>query len=139
MLTNTLNTNEVKDSAGTEVEFSRLSTDARSTVFAQITETPALPHRISISHTEIGSGVDLRRRSVIRVDKTVNGQVDTTKPAKISPYVVIDIPIGNLTAYTEAKNALAELMSFLATTGAGTTVLFDCSGNGANALISGGL
>lgn len=139
MLSNTLNTNEVKNAAGTEVEFSRLSTDARSSVFAQITETPAAPHRLSISHTEVGSGVAARRRSVVRIDKTVTGQVDTTTPAKASAYVVMDIPIGNLTAYTEAQNVLAELMSFCASLGASTTILYDCTGNGANALISGGL
>lgn len=137
MLTNTLNTNEVKDRAGTEVEFSRLSTDARSTEFSQVAETPSAPHRIKISHLETGLGAKLRRRSLLRIDKTVNGV--SGNPVVVSCYTVIDIPVGDLASYDEPKNALAELMSFLATTGAASTVLFDCTGNGANALITGSL
>jgi len=139
MLANSLNTNEIKNAAGTEVEFSRLSSSERSTVFAQISESPAAPHRLSIKHTEVGEGLAKRRRSVLRFDKTSVGQSDTTKPITNSVYVVCDIPIGNMTAYTEATNVLAELMSLCATTGAGTTVLFDCSGLGATALINGTL
>lgn len=139
MLSNTLNTNEVKNAAGTEVEFSRLSTSARETEYSQITETPAYPHRLKVKHQETGSGVGLRRRSVVRFDKTVAGQIDTTKNATISAYLVLDAPVGNLSANTEMANVLAEVLSFSATTGAATTVLFDCTGNGANALLTGGL
>jgi len=139
MLSNTLNTNEIKNKAGTEVEFSRLSTSDRKTEFAQIAETPALPHRLNIAHQETGAGIKQRRRSVIRIDKTVASGVDATVPVVCSAYVVVDAPIGALTSMDEPKNALAELMSFCATTGAGTTVLFDCTGNGADALINGGL
>jgi len=137
MLTDTLNTNEIKDTAGTEQEFGRLSVNDRDTEFSLLTETPALPHRLSIKHTELGSGLNKRRRSVVRIDKVVAGQVDTDTPVKISSYVVMDIPIGNLTAYTEAKNTLANLLSFCASDGATTTILFDCSGNGASSLING--
>lgn len=137
MLNNTLNTNEVKNSAGTEVEFSRLSQMDRSTEYSVIAESPAAPHRLKISHQESGSGSRARRRSVVRFDKTFAG-VDST-PVTCSAYTVVDIPVGNIANYDEAKNSLAELLSFLATTGAGTTVLFDCTGNGASALISGGL
>ncbi len=139
MLANTLNTNEIKNSAGTEVEFGRLSQGERTTEFGALTETPSLPHRLSVRHSEVGTGTDLRRRSVIRVDKTIAGQVDTTKPATVSFYVVGDIPVGNMTAYSEAQNVLAELLSFCASTGATTTILYDCSGNGAVTLISGSL
>jgi len=137
MLTNTLNTNEVKDRAGTEVEFTRLSVDARSTVFAQITETPSSPHRLTIQHREVGSGVDLRRQSSISINKTVAGTDGS--PVQVLSVFRIDIPIGNLAAYDEAKNVIAEMMSFCASLGASTTILYDCTGNGASALISGGL
>jgi hypothetical protein len=137
MLPNTLNTNEVKNSAGTEVEFSRLSTSERSTVFAQIAETYNLPHRLSISHQETGTGVTLRRRSSVRVDKTVTGASGT--PRKCSSYWVSDIPVGDLGSNAEPKNVQAELLSFMATTGAATTVLFDNTGHGAAAIIDGGL
>lgn len=139
MLANTLNTNEIKNAAGTEVEFSRLQTSGRTTEFAAIGESPSAPHRMSIRHAESGSGTEQRRRSVLRIDKTVAGQVDTTKACRNSFYIVGDLNIGNLTSLAEPKNVLAELLSFAATTGAATTVLFDCSGNGADALINGGL
>lgn len=139
MLSNTLVTNEIKNSAGTEVEFQRLSTNERSTEFAQITETPNLPHRLKVSHQESGSGLTKRRRSVVRFDKTVASTVDTTKTATVSAYMVLDAPVGALAANTEFVNVLAEVMSFCATTGAATTVLFDGTGNGAAALLTGGL
>jgi hypothetical protein len=139
MLSNTLVTNEVKNAAGTEVEFSRISSSARSTIFAQANEVPSQPHRLDVSHEEVGSGTALIRRSKVGFSKVVTGQVDTSKSARIKAYTVLEIPSGNLTAATEAQNVLAELMSFLATTGAATTVLFDCTGNGAKTLISGEL
>jgi len=139
MLSNTLNTNEVKNSSGTEVEFQRLSQNGRSTEFAQITEQPNLPHRLKISHQESGSGITRRRRSVVRFDKNVASTVDDTKVVTVSAYMVLDAPLGALIAGTELVNAVAEVLSFCATTGAATTVLFDGTGNGAVALLSGGL
>lgn len=139
MLSNTLNTNEIKNSAGAEVEFHRLSSSDRSTVFSQITETPSAPHRLSISHQESGSALRKRRRSLVRFDKTVVSSVDSVTPVTVSAYAVLDYPVGALTTSAEAANVLAELMSFLATTGAATTVLFDCTGNGAATLLNGGL
>lgn len=139
MLSNTLNTNEIKNAAGTEQEFGRISQGEYQTEFALLTETPAYPHRLTVKHLEVGSGTDQRRRSVVRFDKVVAGTIDTTKTVTISSYLVVDIPKGNLSTYDEPKNVLANLLSFCATTGAGTTVLFDCTGNGATTLISGTL
>jgi hypothetical protein len=139
MLTNTLNTNEVKNSAGTEVEFTRLSIGDRQTEFAMISEVPSLPFRLSISHTESGSGLSARRRSVVRFDKTVAGQVDSTESMRASAYVVLDSPIGNLTSNALPADVLAALLSFCASLGASTTILYDGTGNGAAALLSGGI
>lgn len=139
MLSNTLNTNEIKNSAGTEVEFSRLSSSDRQTVFAQIAETPSAPHRLSIAHQEIGAGMKKRRRSVVRFDKTVISGVDSTTPITVSAYAVLDFPVGASTSNAEAAHVLAELMSFLASLGASTTILYDGTGNGAAALLNGGL
>jgi hypothetical protein len=139
MLSNTLNTNEIKNAAGTEQEFSRISSGTRQTEFALITESPSLPHRLKVSHLESGSGINKRRRSVIRFDKTVASTVDATMSVVISAYCVLDAPVGGLLASTEMANTLANLQSFLSTTGAGTTVLFDGTGNGATTLLSGGL
>lgn len=138
MLANTLNTNEIKNAAGAEVEFTRRSNPtANATEFVQVAETPNMPHRLSVKHQEVGTGKALRRRSLVRFDKTVAGA--DGNPAKISGYVVLDSPSGNLAATTEPKNVLAQLMSFCATTGAATTVLFDCTGNGAVCLVNGDL
>jgi len=139
MLSNTLNTNEVKNSAGTEVEFSRLSTSDRNTVFAQIAETPSLPHRLSIQHQETGTGIKRRRRSVVRFDKTTLSGVDTVTPITTSGYCVLDFPVGGASSSAEAANVLAELMSFMASLGASTTILYDGTGNGAKSLLEGGL
>jgi len=138
MLVNTLNTNEVKNSAGTEVEFARRSNPtANSTEFVQVAETPNLPHRLAIKHQETGSGKTLRRRSLVRFDKVVAGA--DGNPVKVSGYTVMDIPVGNLSTTAEAKNVLAELVSFCASLGASTTILYDCTGNGAVCLINGDL
>lgn len=139
MLANTLNTNEIKDSAGLEVEFSRIKSSGRETEFAKIGESPALPHRLIIKHVETGSGLKKRRRSVVRFDKTVMSTVDSTVPVVISGYTVLDTPVGALTANTEPTHILANLMSFLASTGATTTILFDGTGNGAKTLLQGDL
>jgi len=132
-------TNEVKNSAGTEEEFLRLSSVGRQLVFSKSGELPANPHRVSVSHLETGTGTAKRRRSVVRVDKTVAGQVDVTKTERISAYVVVDLPIGDLTSYAEAKNVLANLISNVASQGASNVILYDCTGYGADALINGGL
>lgn len=139
MLPNTLNTNEVKDSSAAAVTFSRISTEGRTTTFAKIGEAPSLPHRISIRHQETGSGLSLRRRSVVRFDKTVISPVDNATPVTVSAYAILDAPVGALTTSAEMANVIAELNSFLSTTGAGTTVLFNGTGNGSVALLEGGL
>lgn len=139
MLSNTLNTNEIKNSAGTEVEFSRLSSSERSTVFSQINETPSQPHRLTIAHQESGSGFKLRRRSVVRFDKTVISGVDSVTPITVSAYAVLDFPVGASTSSAEAANVVAELMSFMASLGASTTILYDGTGNGAASLLAGSL
>jgi len=137
MLPTNLTTNEVKNSAGTEVEFNRLSTLDRSVTFAQVSETPSAPHRLKVSHLETGSGSSLRRRSMVRIDKTVTGTSGV--PRTISAYVVLDIPVGDVANYTETTNCVAELLSFCASLGASTTILYDGTGSGAAAMINGSL
>lgn len=140
MLANTLNTNEIKNSAGTEVEFSRLSSGpGRETVFKQITELPYTPNRLSVKHQETGSGMNLRRRSLVRFDKTIISAVDSVTPVTISAYAVLDSPVGALTTNAEPAHVMAQLMSFLASLGASTTILYDGTGNGAATLLNGDL
>jgi len=138
MLANTLNTNEVKDSAAAEVEFERLQTEGRKTVFAKIGESPALPHRLSVSHVESGNGLRKIRRSAIRIDITSVSTVDSVTPVVSSAYVVVQSPIGALTAMTIPANALAEVMSFVSTLGTNTH-LYNGTGTGAAALLAGSI
>lgn len=137
MLATILNTNEVKNASGTEVEFTRLRAADRTVVYQQVAEPPNMQHRLTVSHQEIGGDVDARRRSVVRFDKEVAG-VSLAK-RKVSAYLVVDAPVGDLATSAEIKNVIAEVLSFCATTGAATTVLFDCTGNGAAALADGSL
>jgi len=137
MLATTLNTNEVKNAAGTEVEFQSLSIVGRTHEYAQISETPNAPHRLSISHQEIGSGSEMRRRSRVGVVKTITGASGVQRT--IQAYTVSDVPVGDITTMTEVKNAVAELISFLASLGASTTILYDCTGNGADCLVNGSI
>lgn len=139
MLANTLNTNEIKDSAGVEIEFSRVLQSGRETVFAKIGETPSLPYRLTVKHQESGSGIRKRRRSVVRFDKTVMSGVDATVPVTVSAYLVLDTPVGALTSNADPTNVIANILSLCATIGAATTVLFDGTGNGAKTLLQGDL
>lgn len=139
MLVNTLNTNQIKNSAGTEVEFDRRAISDQKTEFKQVAETPSLPHRLNIAHQEIGSGFKKRRRSMFRFDKTVMSTVDATVPCTVSGYVVLDSPVGALTTNAEPANVLAEVMSFLANDGSNTTILYAGTGCGADVLLNGSL
>lgn len=139
MLSNTLVTNEVKGSAGTEVEFSRLESVGRKTIFAKVSESPNLPYRLTVSHVESGSGMKQRRRSVVRFDKTTISGVDDITPITTSAYLVLDHPVGASEDNAEAANVLANILSFVGSLGASTTILYDGTGNGAVALLTGGL
>jgi len=80
----------------------------------------------------------LRRRSLIRIDKTVVSGVDSETPITVSAYIVLDAPTGAMTSITEASNVLAEVCSFVSTLGTNTH-LYDGTGTGAAALLAGGL
>lgn len=139
MLSDLLNTNEIKNYSGTEVEFSRWTIGPTSTEFRAISANPSLTPILRIGHTESGKGIDRVRRSVVRFDYPAIGMVDTTKTCMSSAYCVGVVPIGQLTDINYPKMPLAMLMSFLATTGAATTVLFDGTGNGAKVILEGSL
>jgi len=138
MLSDTLVTNEVKDAAGAEIEFERMTTKDRSTEFFKKGELPGAEHRLQVSHQEVGSGINRRRRSRVGFSIISMGK-DTLTPVTNSCYIVLDTPIGNQATYDDAKKVVANLLSFCATTGAATVVLFDCTGSGAKSLIEGSL
>jgi len=139
MLSNTLNTNEVKNASGAEVEFQHLSQEARTRSFAQIAEVPSRPHRLSIAHREVGAGFKLTRQSKVGFTKTVISDVDNVTPVTITCNVTMNIPVGAMGAITEAANVLAEALSFCASDGTSTTILYAGTGNGASALLNGSL
>jgi len=135
MLPTNLNTGEVRNGAGAEVEFVRFLQKDRELAFQQSGELPHLPHRLSIKHAETGTGASRRRRSVIRIDKGSLSAVDTVTPVVTSTYVVLDAPVGHLTTDAEIITVLAELNSFVATLGA--AILLDGTGNGTVVLRNG--
>lgn len=135
----TLNTNEVKDALGAEVEFQHYDNPPRGVIYHQSGELPGIPYRLKISHQESGSGTSRRRRSVCRFDKTEQGAIDNTKVITTSFYLVGDIPVGNLATYGSPKDLLANLISFVASKGASTTILYDCTGYGADSILNGTL
>lgn len=134
MLNNILNTNEVKDAAGAEIEFSRISTVGRTSEFAKVAETPNLPFRIQIAHRETGSLTKLRRSSKLEIVETTIGADGT--PAVTRTRIVQDSPVGNLSSDAVPKRGLAALGSLVFTTGA-STFLYDGTGNGAKVLLNG--
>jgi len=135
-----LNTNEIKDSAGASINFERLG-DAmeRKLTFFKTGEAPAYQHRLGISHQEIGSGLKGRRRSQVWARKTHISTVDNVTPVTSLFYTVSDIPIGAITSFTEPYTVFANLLSFLASKGASSTILFNGTGYGAECLILGSL
>lgn len=136
----TLITNEVKNASGTEVEFLPLDNPTpRSKRFKYSLEAPHLEYRLTISHSETGAGLKRRRRSLVRFDKQSISGVDDITPVTTSAYVVLDAPVGAIEDTTEIKAVLANLMSFMASIGASTTILYDCTGYGAAALVDGAL
>lgn len=138
MIPDSLVTNEVKNSAGTELEFVFQETlPGSGKVWKASSEAPNLKHRFSVRHSIVGAGENERRRSALQFRKEVAG-VSGTERAHIAT-LTLDVPVGDIADYTETKNVMAELMSFVASLGATTTILYDCTGNGAAALVNGTL
>lgn len=139
MLSNSLNANQIKNSAGTGVNFSHLDMCGRKRIFAKDGESPSLWHRLSINHAEIGAGKNRVRRSNVRVDYQVLSEVDLVTPVFVSVYTVAVLPVGHLTALTAPTLALANLNSFMSSLGANTTILYDGTGSGTQVLLTGGM
>lgn len=139
MLPTDLTTNQVKMPSGTEIEFARSRSGDSRVEFTSTAGTPNMEHKVTVSHQRVGAGQSRRRRSMVRVDYEMNSQLDTSKIAKTSCYIVMDFPEGLADNYEWAEQVLANLLSFVATTGAATTVLLDGTGTGAVPLIKGTL
>jgi hypothetical protein len=133
MFPTNLTTNEVKDVAGTEVEYLRLRNDPLE--FAKSGESPNLRDRITVKHSETGSGAGQVRRSVLDNTKEVVGESGVERQIRV--YTVVVAPIGDLADYDDVKDVMAKHISVLASQGASTTILYDCTGHGAAALVNG--
>lgn len=137
MLPANLTTNEIKNSAGSEVEFLHQKWLPNGVVFAKSGESPSLQQRITVNHAETGSGLRLLRRSVVRVDYSFLSQTDLSSVVTDSFYAVAVINSGHHTDLVVPTHACAYLNSFLSSQGATTTILYDGTGYGAAALING--
>lgn len=132
-----LNTNEIKDASGTEVEFNRRGPIPNGVEFYAASELPNLPHRLSFRHELLGKGLAERRRSNQHLVLSILDDATGLIKGKIVVDVTVDIPVGMISDYDDVKKALAESMSALASDGSSTTIKFDCTGTGASALING--
>lgn len=139
MLADNLTTNEVKDSAGAEVEMTRLWIEGRTTRYSKIGSTGALFTNLDIRHTEFGEGMKRRRRSAVRFDKAVASDIDSSLIITHSDYWIHDSPVGAFSANTHAVTNVAHLLSFMASLGASTTILYDGTGNGSQVVLIGGI
>lgn len=137
-LPSNLNTNEVKNASGTEVEFNRFGIDSLGRlVFRASSETPNLPNRLYIAHREVGEGINRRRESNITFRKTCAGVDTLATPVENVISLSLRFAVGNSDDTDEPQELLAYMMSFIASLGASTTILYDGTGNGASTLING--
>lgn len=135
MLPTVLNTNQVKSSAGVEVEFQQVDNQGRQVVYAKIGEAPNAEERILVSHQTTGSGAREVRRSMAAStfeEAGLDGSIVQWKA-----HLVLTAPQGNIANYNGAKEVLARLGSFVFLTGADNTFVFNGSGTGADSLING--
>jgi len=137
MLPANLNTNEVKDAAGTEVEFTHQSEQGRKRVFQKIGELYAYPQHIIIQHDEKGVGVKKVRRSNLSIQITELSGVDSLTP--ITPFIslTLSLPVGLMATNATAARLCAYMGSFGWLTGADSTLKYDGSGTGIAALLAG--
>jgi len=139
MLPTHLTTNEIKNASGTEVEFLRFDAgQPRKLVFAKSGEAPNYEQRLDVAHIEAGAGVRRRRRSRFGF-RIGHLSADGVTPTFTLGYQILDIPVGAIADYTYPTLCMAYMMSFCASQGATTTILYDGTGYGAAAQINGTL
>ena len=119
----TLNTNEVKDTAGTSITFERAFVEGSKIVYQKLNQAPNAEHNLTVAYSESGVGLKARARSVTRVDYT-HLAADGVTMVTTTAYEVLDSPIGAIANNDGSKMALANLHSFCA--GNGTAGLLKC-------------
>lgn len=134
-----LNTNQIKSSAGVEVEFNFRQEIGRSREYMRSGESPALAERILVQHQTVGKEGTFtqRRRSNVSMVKHVISDVDNVTKVPIRGSFSLDIPEGALLTLNGPKEVLAWMLSGLASNGSDTTIKFDGTGTLAAALLNG--
>jgi len=141
MLPNNLNTNEVKTSAGVEVEFLYHDKQGQVAIYAIKDENPSQPQRIMFRHEEVGKPGTLgyRRRSNMNISVTKLSEVDSVTPVTGRFNATVDLPEGHSTTRALADLLLAYAVSLLASDGSSTTISFAGNGTAAQVLADGTL
>lgn len=139
MLSNLLNTNEIKNSAGTEVEFGRRGNptkNANAIEYYALTEGLVTKHTFLVSHQVVGKGKQEQIQSVVIFRKTVISTVDSQTPCTFVGQLKLTSPSGLMLTTAESANVLSELGSFCFLTGADSTFKYDGTGTGGAALLN---
>jgi len=137
MLANLLNTNEIKNSAGTEVEFGRRGSPTPNAIeYYALTEGLVTKHTLLVSHQTVGKGKLEQIQSVSIIRKTVLSTVDLVTPCTFVAQLKLTSPSGLMLTTAESANVLAELGSFMFLTGADNTFKYDGTGTGGVALLN---
>jgi len=138
MLPDTLNTNQVRTSAGVEVELQLTLNEGRLKQWEKFPAVPSKPIKLVVQHQVISKDFKERRRSKIGVAIRHASEVDPTILVDSQAYIVIDTPQGAMNTTTVLADSIAMLLSFVGTTD-GTTLLLNGNGNGAQALLNGAM
>lgn len=141
MLPTNLNTNQVKNSAGTEVEYLFHKEEGRTREYAKSGESPALKSRLLFQHQTVGKegAFSQLRRSNFSTKEYVISDRDNLTAVPITASTTFTVPEGALLSLNAAKDVLAKHISCLASDGTDTTVKFACTGTAAEALLNGSL
>lgn len=139
MLAVDLNTNEVKNSAGTAVPFTQVRKKPSGVTYEQTGGNPSLMQVIEVDHEIIGSGSKLVRNSRVQIKYPILGNDGITKVTVVAN-LKLSVPVGQINDLAAPKNVLAYMGQLLANkAGAGTTVVLDGTSTLAVPLAAGSL
>lgn len=140
MLPDNLDTNQVRNRLGAEVEFVyQDGAGGQFRVYKRKNGAPNLIETITVQHRTVGKGTERVRQSNISIVKEVVSDTDPTKRAIIRQSKSFWVPEGHLADLDDVKDVDAYMNTFCAQTSAGTSgvLVMDGTGLGAEALING--
>jgi hypothetical protein len=106
---------------GSAESFQRISVDGRKALYNVAARTPGNECVLTIGHTDVGSGISRRTRTLVRIDDNIVLS-DTVTPGVNSIQLVIDRPVSQA-ADTAVLEALAKLVNYLDTAGVGQAII----------------